>query len=82
MTSRLEEEPPSDIVEWMTTSEVARLCGVEAKSIRRYVDRGVIPTPARKGGILLFRRSEIEPWADRRRGPGRPRKGSIEAVSK
>jgi predicted DNA-binding transcriptional regulator AlpA len=58
----------------MTTEQVAELAGISPVSVRRYTWRGVIPEPERIGGILLWKRDEIEQWLAERRKPGRPRK--------
>jgi predicted DNA-binding transcriptional regulator AlpA len=65
------DDPLSD---WLTTSEVADLTGLDKVSVRRYVWRGVMPEPVRKGNFLLWRRSDIEMWITERKPTGRPKK--------
>ena len=61
---------PDPLADWLTTSEVAAMAGIDRGSIRRYVWRGAMPEPLRKGGILLWRRSEIEAWLRARPASG------------
>jgi predicted DNA-binding transcriptional regulator AlpA len=62
------------LADWLTTSEVATLTGLDKVSVRRYVWRGVMPEPLRKGNFLLWRRADIEGWLAERRPTGRPKK--------
>lgn len=65
---------PDPLADWLTTSEVATLTGIDKTSVRRYVWRGALPAPVRKGNFLLWRRAEIETWLAERRPTGRPKK--------
>jgi predicted DNA-binding transcriptional regulator AlpA len=68
------DDDPGALVDWLTSEQVAELSGVDSVSIRRYVRRGTIPPPIRKGRTLLWKRSAIEAWVVERPRPGRPRK--------
>ena len=65
---------PDPLADWLTTAEVAALTGIDKTSVRRYVWRGALPAPVRKGNFLLWRRAEIETWLADRRPTGRPKK--------
>lgn len=65
---------PVDYTEWLSTADVARICGLELSTIWHYVSVRSMPEPTRIGRTLLWRRDVIEPWASARRPPGRPRK--------
>jgi predicted DNA-binding transcriptional regulator AlpA len=75
--SRAKGTPPDragPLSDWITTDEVAAMCGLNPVSVRRYAWRGAMPAPERKGRTLLFNRLEIEAWMSERRPRGRPRK--------
>jgi predicted DNA-binding transcriptional regulator AlpA len=64
----------SDLDDWLTTDDVAALAQIATATVRRYVWRGVLPEPVRKGGILLWWKGDIETWLAERRPPGRPKR--------
>lgn len=67
---------PDSLADWLTTSEVAAMAGIDRGSVRRYVWRGSMPEPVRKGNILLWRRSDIEAWLRARPASGGVNRGS------
>jgi predicted DNA-binding transcriptional regulator AlpA len=55
-------------------AEVARLAGLSERSVRTYVTRGTIvhPVPVAGSDALVWRRTDVLDWLDRRPGRGRP----------
>lgn len=45
---------------------VATLCGVSARTIRRWADTGLLPPPVRVPGVRRWRRADIEAWVEQR----------------
>lgn len=56
-------------------AEVARIAGLSEASVRTYVRRGAIvaPVPVAGSDALVWRRADVEEWAQARPGRGRPR---------
>lgn len=50
----------------ITVGQVAVMLACSAKTVYRLTDRGAIPKPIRLGGMIRWRRTDIEQWiADR-----------------
>ena len=46
--------------EWMTAAQAAKLLGVSAETLRRYVRLGQLPALRLPSGYIRIRRSEVE----------------------
>lgn len=46
----------------ITVGQVAAMLACSAKTVYRLTDRGAIPKPIRLGGMLRWRRADIEQW--------------------
>jgi excisionase family DNA binding protein len=46
--------------EWMTAAQAAKLLGVSAETLRRYVRLGQLPSLRLPSGYIRIRRSEVE----------------------
>jgi excisionase family DNA binding protein len=46
----------------LTVADVAAMLACSTKTVYRLVDRGAIPRPVRLGGLLRWRRVQIEQW--------------------
>lgn len=53
--------------DWMTLSEVAEWLGVHSSTVRKWADKGTLPSHRTQGGHRRFRRSELELWAQSQR---------------
>jgi excisionase family DNA binding protein len=49
----------------LTAEEIARLVNCSPRTVHRLADEGVIPRPVRIGGMLRWRRPDIEGWIER-----------------
>lgn len=49
----------------LTAEEIARLVNCSPRTVHRLADDGVIPQPVRIGGMLRWRRPDIECWIER-----------------
>ena len=54
----MKNERPSERL--LSTAEAARLCAVDVSTIRRYADRGTLPTQRLPSGVRRFRREDVE----------------------
>jgi len=57
----------SDGAPVLSTSEVAKRCGVSAKTVARWVDAGVLPAIFTTGGHRRVREDDVERFLDSRR---------------
>lgn len=48
----------------LTAADVAALLACSTKTVYRLADRGALPRPVRLGGLLRWRRGEIDQWID------------------
>lgn len=46
--------------EWMTAAQAAKLLGVSAETVRRYVRLGQLPALRLPSGYIRIRRSEVD----------------------
>jgi excisionase family DNA binding protein len=46
----------------LTAADVAALLACSTKTVYRLADRGALPRPVRLGGLLRWRRGEIDQW--------------------
>jgi excisionase family DNA binding protein len=46
--------------ELLTTSEAARMFGVDPKTFGRWATRGLVPSIRTPGGVRRYRRAEVE----------------------
>lgn len=44
----------------LLTSEVSRICGVSAQTVRLWERRGILPASKTDNGVRLFRRDDVE----------------------
>ncbi len=58
------DEVPVEWAMW-TAEEIARLVNCSPRTVHRLADEGVIPQPVRIGGMLRWRRPDIEGWIER-----------------
>lgn len=58
MTGAAPEIPEAEPL--MMTGEVAALFRVDPKTVRRWVDRGLLPVLRTPGGLLRFRESVVQ----------------------
>jgi excisionase family DNA binding protein len=63
-------------VEFVTTSEAARLLGVHPETVRRWTREGVLPSSRTAGRHRRIRRSDIEDLARERDGERRHKEAS------
>ena len=59
--------------DWIDSREVARILGISPESVRMVVKRKHL-RPQKIGSSSVFDLKEVERYAARRRGPGRPPK--------
>jgi len=59
--------------ELMGTNEAAEYLGMSVPALKYHVRQGNV-TPVRIGKTLVYRRSELDEFAENRRRPGRPSK--------
>jgi len=55
------------VSDWMTTKQVAPICGVSRLWLFRHRNDGVGPPYHRRGRKVLYRRDEIEAWLNAQR---------------
>lgn len=53
-----DEHPRSDHPEWMSTSEVAELLGVQSRTLYRFIDEGRLPA-YRFGRVIRVMRDDV-----------------------
>jgi excisionase family DNA binding protein len=46
----------------MTVRQVAELCEISPRTVRRLADGGRMPTPTKLGALIRWSRPEIEAW--------------------
>lgn len=46
----------------LTAADVATMLACSTKTVYRLADRGVLPRPVRLGGLLRWRRWDVEQW--------------------
>ena len=59
--------PPAPAKQLLTLQEVAESCGVTTRTVRRYVQDGLLPAVRDAYNRLIFDRAEVEAWQQRRR---------------
>lgn len=69
MTDKTDREKGRDVVPvelaMLTADEIARVVNCSPRTVHRLADEGVIPQPVRIGGMLRWRRPDIEGWIER-----------------
>lgn len=50
------------VTDWLTLSEVAKMLGVHPGTVRKWADKGHLPSHRTQGGHRRFRRQEMELW--------------------
>jgi len=60
--------PDSEPEELLNVDQMAKLAGVDRKTIIRWADGGGLPVAERRGQRRYFRRSEVEPLLQDREG--------------
>lgn len=58
------DEVPVELA-MLTADEIARVVNCSPRTVHRLADDGVIPQPVRIGGMLRWRRPDIEGWIER-----------------
>ncbi len=68
--SRMSSLYPREEDAWYTTAEAARYLGIALGTVRNLACAGVLPRHGPPGTRLRFRRSELDRYAEERRGAG------------
>lgn len=48
----------------VNAQEAARLCGLSARTWRRWGEQGIVPAPVLLGAEKRWKRAELEAWVD------------------
>lgn len=55
------------MVDWLTLSEVAKIIGVHPGTVRKWADKGHLPSHRTQGGHRRFRQQDIDLWVTSQR---------------